>query len=245
MFAWGLEESTLVPIYKGKGDIQDCGNYRGIMLMSHTMKIWERIMEARLRRIVEISEEQFGFMPRHSTTDAIFALRQLLGKYHEGQKKLHCVFIDLEKVYDRVPRKRKEVWNCMRMKGVPEKFIRIVHDMYQRNYTQVRTAVGTTERFGLPDRRREKWSAVDDDVCGWCSDLCWKTGRGGGKVGKMEESFGGPRNAHQQKENWVFVWVGEKKKKMRVSWRCRVRRCQEWRNSDTWDPQCRRMMAAK
>ena len=35
----------------------------------------------------------------------------------------------------------------MRMKGVPEKFIRIVQDMYQRSYTQVRTAVGTTERF--------------------------------------------------------------------------------------------------
>ena len=101
-------------------------------------------MEVRLRRIV-ISEEQFGFMPGRSTTDAIFALRQLLEKYHEGQKKLHCVFIALEKAYDRVP--RKEVWNCMRMKRVPEKFIRIVQDMYQRSYTQVRTAVGTTERF--------------------------------------------------------------------------------------------------
>ena len=33
--------SVTVPIYKEKGDIQDCGNYRGIKLMSHTMKIWE------------------------------------------------------------------------------------------------------------------------------------------------------------------------------------------------------------
>ena len=57
------KESTLVPIYRGKGDIQDCGNYRGIKLMSHIMKIWERKMDARLRQNVNISEEHFCFMP--------------------------------------------------------------------------------------------------------------------------------------------------------------------------------------
>ena len=30
--------SELVPLYKGKEDIKECGNYRGIKLMSHTMK---------------------------------------------------------------------------------------------------------------------------------------------------------------------------------------------------------------
>ena len=37
--------SILIPIYKNKGDIQSCTNYRGIKLMSHTMKLWERVME--------------------------------------------------------------------------------------------------------------------------------------------------------------------------------------------------------
>ena len=39
--------SVLVPLYKGKGDIKECGKYRGIKLMSYTMKLWERIIEAR------------------------------------------------------------------------------------------------------------------------------------------------------------------------------------------------------
>ena len=30
--------SILVPIFKNKGDVQSCTNYRGIKLMSHTMK---------------------------------------------------------------------------------------------------------------------------------------------------------------------------------------------------------------
>ena len=33
--------SILILIYKNKGDIQSCTNYRGIKLMSHTMKLWE------------------------------------------------------------------------------------------------------------------------------------------------------------------------------------------------------------
>ncbi|KAG5627424.1 hypothetical protein H5410_012642 [Solanum commersonii] len=36
-----------VPLYKNKGDIQNCNNYRGIKLLSHTMKIWERVVEMR------------------------------------------------------------------------------------------------------------------------------------------------------------------------------------------------------
>ncbi|KAK3541917.1 hypothetical protein QTP86_008097 [Hemibagrus guttatus] len=62
-----LRRSVLVPIFKNKGDVQSCSNYRGINLMSHTMKLWERVVEARLRKVVDICEQQYGFMPRKST----------------------------------------------------------------------------------------------------------------------------------------------------------------------------------
>ncbi|KAK3564267.1 hypothetical protein QTP86_011987 [Hemibagrus guttatus] len=137
--------SVLVPIFKNKGDVQSCSNYRGIKLMSHTMKLWERVVEARLRKVVEICEQQYGFMPRKSTTDAIFALRILMEKYRDGQRELHCVFVDLEKAYDRVP--REELWYCIRKSGVAEKYVRVVQDMYERSRTVVRCAVGQTEEF--------------------------------------------------------------------------------------------------
>ena len=63
--------SVLVPLYKGKGHIKECGNHRGIKLMSHCMKLWERVIEARIKREVTIRKQHFGSMPGRSTTDAI------------------------------------------------------------------------------------------------------------------------------------------------------------------------------
>ena len=71
--------------------------------MSHTMKVWERIIEARLRDIAEISKQQYGFIPGKRTTNTMFALRMLMEKYMEGQRELYCVYEDLEKAYNRVP----------------------------------------------------------------------------------------------------------------------------------------------
>ena len=138
-------ESILIPIFKGKGDAQDCSNYRGIKLMSHTLKILERMMDGRLREEVEIGREQLGFMKGRGTTDEIFCLRQLMEKFREKQRDLNMVFIDLEKAYDRVP--RQEIWRSLKEKMVPEKYVRMIQEMYRNAYTRVSSSVGETEGF--------------------------------------------------------------------------------------------------
>ena len=64
-----------------------------------------RLNEARLQDRVGISEQQYGFMPGKGTIDAMFALRMLMEKCREGQRELHCIFMDLEKAHNRDSRK--------------------------------------------------------------------------------------------------------------------------------------------
>ena len=61
------------------------------------MKLWERVIEDRLRKQTSISSGQFGFMPGKSTMHPIFVLRQMMEKYRRKRKQMHIVFVDLEK----------------------------------------------------------------------------------------------------------------------------------------------------
>ena len=62
--------SVVVPIFKGKRDVMDCGAYRGVKLLKHAMKIVERVLENRMKGLVTIDDMQFGFMPGKGTTHA-------------------------------------------------------------------------------------------------------------------------------------------------------------------------------
>ena len=79
---------------------------------------------------------QFGFMPGKGTVDAIFIVRRMQEEYQNKDKKLYTCFVDMEKAFDRVPRKVME-W-AMRKKGLSEVKVRTVMSLYDGAKTGVR-----------------------------------------------------------------------------------------------------------
>jgi hypothetical protein len=115
--------------------------------MSHTMKLWERIIEYRLKRVTNITENQFGFMPGKSTMEAIFLIRKLMERCREKKKDLHIVFIDLKKAYDKVP--RNVMWWALQKHKISTKYITLIKDMYNNVVTSVQTSDGDTNDFPI------------------------------------------------------------------------------------------------
>lgn len=87
----------------------------------------------------------YGFMPGKNATYAMFALWVIMEKCRECQEELHCVFVDLEKAYGRVP--KEELSYCMSRSRVAKKYVRMVQDMYKGSVTVVRSAVAVMDAF--------------------------------------------------------------------------------------------------
>ena len=101
-----LKLSKVIPIFKEKGNILHCENYRPISLLSNINKIFEKIVYSRLYSFLEkhncIYENQFGFRLHHSTNHALISITEDIRKALDNNNFACGVFIDLQKAFDTV-----------------------------------------------------------------------------------------------------------------------------------------------
>ncbi|TWW59266.1 R2DM Retrovirus-related Pol polyprotein from type II retrotransposable element [Takifugu flavidus] len=142
------QTGVVVPIFKS-GHQRVCSNYWGITLLSLPGKVYARVLEKRIRLIVEplIEEEQCRFCPGRGTTDQLFTLAGVLKGSWEFAKPVHMCFVDLEKAYDRVP--RSILWGVLWEYGVEGPLISAVQSLYQRSRNLVGIAGCKSDSFPL------------------------------------------------------------------------------------------------
>ena len=121
----------LVTIPK-KGNLSECKNWRGIMLLSVPSKILCRIILDRIQETVDkkLRKEQAGFRKDKSCTDHIATLRIIVAQCIEWQSSLYYInFVDFEKAFDSID--RTVLWKLLRHYGLPTKFVTLIKSMYE------------------------------------------------------------------------------------------------------------------
>ncbi|CAH1263777.1 Hypp2763 [Branchiostoma lanceolatum] len=94
------EKSFILNLYKGKGEALDRGNYRGLKLTDHVMKLLECVLDSAIRMMVNIDDLQFAFVPGKGTTDAILQGHWTVAQHHKSQWVRHLPFKTCGKVFD-------------------------------------------------------------------------------------------------------------------------------------------------
>ena len=148
------EIGIICHIFKN-GDRTECGNYRGIALLSITYKIFTCLIYNRLVKYSELTlgEYQAGFRPSRSTIDQIHVVRQILEKCYEFGIQLHNIFIDFKQAFDTV--NRPKMYENLKMLKIMTKLIRLVKTTLTNSRAVVEACQGRTDVFSINNGLRQ------------------------------------------------------------------------------------------
>ena len=141
------KRGLVIPIFKGKGSRQDCGNYRGITLLSVPGKVLAHLLLMRVRgHLLEHQRpEQSGFTPGKSTIDRILALRVLVERRREFRQGFLAAYVDLKKAFDSVH--REALWDLLRFRGIPAAILDLLVGLYAGTESAVKCGGGVSSFF--------------------------------------------------------------------------------------------------
>ena len=134
-----FKDTSIIHLFKRKGNPQLCDNHRGISLFSIAGKVLARILLNRLNEHLEqaglLPESQCGFRKDRGTIVMIFTPRQLQKKCQEQIMDLNMTFAVLTKAFDTVS--REGLWKIIAKFGCLTKFIAMLRQFHDDMLAQV------------------------------------------------------------------------------------------------------------
>jgi len=128
--AWLI--GKIIPIYKGKGNVTEPGNYRGITLLSCLGKLFTSMLNTRLSDFIKLNkileENQAGFRKGYGTVDHIFVFKCIIDLFCAKKRKLFCSFVDYQKAFDTIW--RDGLWIKLVRQGITGKILNVIRSMY-------------------------------------------------------------------------------------------------------------------
>ena len=125
--AWKSSVSISIP---QKGNAKEYSNYHTISLISHTIKVMFKILQARLQQYVnkEPSDVQAGFRKGRGTRDQIGNFHWNMEKAREIKKNIYFCLINYAKAFDCVDHNKR--WKIIKEMRVAEHLTCLLRNLY-------------------------------------------------------------------------------------------------------------------
>ena len=124
-------------------------NKRAISLSNNICKLFERVINNRIKGTLQFTEAQAGARENRAAVDQIFTLKAIIQKRTSEGLPTYIAFIDLEKVFDKtwVQGVIFNLWN----RGIKGKIWRIILALKQNRKTTILTTSGETKEIDIVD----------------------------------------------------------------------------------------------
>lgn len=148
-FPEGWRRGVISPLYK-KGPRDVMQNYRGIILLNTSYKIYALILEEKLRQETNekniLPETQAGFRKKRSGIDNIFILNTAIEKeLAKAGGTAYAFFVDFKAAFDTI--NRSKLWNMMERLGIRQSLVDRLKEIYEVTQNVVRVEGATSPDF--------------------------------------------------------------------------------------------------
>ena len=147
------EEGEIIRLYKGKGLKGKCSNERGITLASNVGKLYERIINERVKKQVTITKAQAGGKPGCSTVDHLIVLKQTISEIRAKGQTAYIIFLDVQKAYDKAW--LDAIIYALHQNGVKGKNLRMIKNLNSNLTAKIQTRHGLTRKIQIKDSMRQ------------------------------------------------------------------------------------------
>ena len=138
--------AVLIPITKNRRkSMYDSSNYRSIALSSIIGKVFDRMVLNLHGHILSTSNLQFGFKPKHSTTECTFVLNHVMHHYSTRSTQCYILLLDASKAFDRVEYVR--LFSLLRQRGLCSKLCLLLAQLYTNQSMRVRWKQSISREF--------------------------------------------------------------------------------------------------
>ncbi len=147
------QEGEIKRLYKGKGNKGKCSAERGITLASNFGKLYERILNNRALKLINITDAQAGGKKGRATVDHLLVIKEIIQLAKVTRKPLYIAFLDVTKAYDKAW--LDAIMYVMNKEGIETNLWTLIRQLNQNLTARIRTKDGLTRPIKIKDSIRQ------------------------------------------------------------------------------------------